>query len=87
MRLGVKRFDDPVILNTLAVVDQRLRRTTPNGAVLAPLQLRRLRRACATAAVGHAGGLAQTFGRLWPIFAGERGEYELLAGRPANTAT
>ena len=26
----------------------------------------------------------QTFGRLWPIFAGERGEYELLAGRSAT---
>ena len=26
-----------------------------------------------------------TFGRVWPIFAGERGEYELLAGRPADT--
>ena len=24
-----------------------------------------------------------TLGRAWPIFAGERGEYELLAGRPA----
>ena len=29
-------------------------------------------------------GSRQTFGRLWPIFAGERGEYELLAGRPAD---
>jgi glucoamylase len=26
----------------------------------------------------------RTLGRAWPIFAGERGEYELLAGRPAN---
>ena len=25
----------------------------------------------------------RTLGRAWPIFAGERGEYELLAGRPA----
>ncbi|MET0513380.1 MAG: hypothetical protein ABW135_17060 [Thermoleophilaceae bacterium] len=25
-----------------------------------------------------------TFGRIWRIFAGERGEYELLAGRPAD---
>jgi glucoamylase len=27
----------------------------------------------------------RTLGRAWPIFAGERGEYELLAGRPAGT--
>ena len=29
-------------------------------------------------------GSRKTLGRAWPIFAGERGEYELLAGRPAN---
>jgi len=28
----------------------------------------------------------RTYGRLWPIFAGERGEYELLAGRPGLAA-
>jgi len=27
---------------------------------------------------------SRTFGRTWPIFAGERGEYELAAGRPAD---
>jgi glucoamylase len=27
----------------------------------------------------------RTFGRAWPIFAGERGEYELAAGRGAGT--
>jgi glucoamylase len=26
-----------------------------------------------------------TIGRIWPIFAGERGEYELLAGRSAQS--
>ncbi len=26
----------------------------------------------------------RTLGRVWPIFSGERGEYELLAGRPAD---
>jgi len=28
--------------------------------------------------------LGQTHGRLWPLLTGERGEYELLAGRPAT---
>ena len=45
VRLGVKRFDDPVILNTLAVVDARLRSPDAQRGVLAPLHLRRLRRA------------------------------------------
>jgi glucoamylase len=31
VRLGVKRFDDPVVLNTMAVVDRVLGVTTPNG--------------------------------------------------------
>ena len=31
MRLGVKRADDPTILNTIAVVDQQLAVDTPNG--------------------------------------------------------
>jgi glucoamylase len=29
-------------------------------------------------------GTFRTFGRAWPIFAGERGEYELAAGRDAG---
>ena len=28
----------------------------------------------------------QTLGRAWPLLAGERGEYELLAGRDARAA-
>ena len=34
---------------------------------------------------GGWGTRGSTFGRLWPVLAGERGEYELLAGRPADT--
>ncbi len=45
--------------------------------------------ATASAATGSRGGCSRTTpagrsGRAWPIFAGERGEYELLAGRPAT---
>jgi glucoamylase len=85
VRLGVKRFDDPVILNTLEVVDQRLRRTTPNGT----FWHRYIYDGYGERSNGGGWlitkeGSRQTFGRLWPIFAGERGEYELLAGRPAD---
>lgn len=86
VRLGVKRFDDPVILNTLEVVDQRLRRTTPNG----DFWHRFVYDGYGESRTGAGWritkeGSRQTFGRLWPIFAGERGEYELLAGRPADS--
>jgi glucoamylase len=85
VRLGVKRFDDPVILETLEVVDQRLRGTTPNG----DFWHRFVYDGYGESRTGGGWritkeGSRQTFGRLWPIFAGERGEYELLAGRPAD---
>ncbi len=84
VRLGVKRFDDPVILNTLAVVDENLRSTTPNG----PFWHRYTYDGYGETAKGGPWSITEpnartTFGRVWPIFAGERGEYELLAGRPA----
>ena len=76
VRLGVLRADDPAILSTLPVVDRELGVDTPNGDVLASLQPRRLRRDARPAARSG----PTTRGRLWPIFAGERGEYELAAG-------
>ena len=85
VRLGVKRFDDPVILNTLEVVDQRLRRRRPNGASgTASSTTATARRATGAGWRITKENSRLTFGRLWPIFAGERGEYELLAGRPAD---
>jgi glucoamylase len=81
VRLGIKRFDDPVIVNTLAVIDQRLRGTTPNGAFWHRFVVDDYGERADGGAWGARGS---TFGRLWPILAGERGEYELLAGRPAD---
>lgn len=86
VRLGVKCADDPVIRNTAVVVDRQLSLRTPTGqfwhrysgdgygetATGAPWD------------VGFPAGSRTTIGRLWPIFAGERGEYELLAGGPAR---
>ena len=82
VRLGVKRFDDPTVLNTLAVVDSRLRRTTPNGAFWHRFSFDDYGERADGGAWGTRGS---TFGRLWPVLAGERGEYELLSGRPADT--
>jgi glucoamylase len=81
VRLGVKRFDDPVVLNTLGVVDGRLRGTTPLGAFWHRFSFDDYGERPNGGGWGTRGS---TFGRLWPILAGERGEYELLAGRPAD---
>jgi glucoamylase len=86
VRLGVKRFDDPVVVATKQVVDQRLSVRTPNGRLWHRFDFD----GYGEKADGGPWDITDpdtftTFGRLWPIFAGERGEYELLAGRKAGT--
>ncbi|QFZ23715.1 glycoside hydrolase family 15 protein [Saccharothrix syringae] len=77
VRLGVRRHDDPVVRNTVRVVDDQLKRGPfwhrYNGDGYGE------RADGGPWNIGH----GRTYGRLWPIFAGERGEYELLAGDPA----
>jgi glucoamylase len=82
VRLGVLAPDDPNILSTLGVVDAQLSTLTPNGRFWhrytgdgygeqkngQPWD------------VGFPPGSQTTVGRVWPIFAGERGEYELAGG-------
>jgi glucoamylase len=83
VRLGVKRADDPVIRNTVRVVDQQLKeqgywhRFTQDGY--------------GETADGRPWSInwptpTRTYGRLWPLLSGERGEYELLAGDKATAA-
>jgi glucoamylase len=84
VRLGVRRADDPVIENTIAVVDKELGEQTPAGQ----LWHRFTNDGYGEQASGGPWNViwptpTRTYGRLWPIFAGERGEYELLAGNPA----
>ncbi|KJK53027.1 hypothetical protein UK23_01445 [Lentzea aerocolonigenes] len=81
VRLGVKRADDPVIRNTVEVVDQQLKEqgywhrftqdgygeTKDGGPWNVPNPVR-------------------TYGRLWPLLTGERGEYELLIDQKASAA-
>lgn len=88
VRLGVKPADDPIIRNSVAVVDDQLAVDTPNGTFWhrfnedgygetldgGPWRLLE-----PDTAPKH-----RTYGRIWPIFAGERGEYELLAGDRAS---
>ncbi len=83
VRLGVKPASDPIIRNTLAVVDEHLATTTPAGQ----FWHRFTSDGYGERADGGPWNIDQptphrTYGRLWPIFAGERGEYALLAGDP-----
>jgi glucoamylase len=96
VRLGVKRAGDPTIRNTLTVVDQQLASGDPSGRTFwhrfnfdgygekkdgSPWD------------IGFPANPTEiwsnntTIGRNWPIFGGERGEYDLLAGSPASART
>jgi glucoamylase len=82
---GAKPFDDAVIRNSLTVTDKVLRVQTPNG----PVWHRFTFDGYGETATGADWDIFptkgnQTFGRVWPILTGERGEYELLAGHSAT---
>jgi len=83
VRFGVKPPDDPNILRTLPVVDRELSELTPNGRFWHRYNHDGYGE---TAAGNPFPGTPEDpgIGRLWPIFAGERGEYELAAGRSAR---
>ncbi|WP_431823762.1 glycoside hydrolase family 15 protein [Burkholderia sp. F1] len=83
VRLGVKPADDPVILNSLAVIDAQLGVTTPNGMFWHRYTFDGYgeQRDGSAWRMGLPAGSQMTIGRAWPIFAGERGEYELAANR------
>lgn len=80
VRLGVKRHDDPIVQNSVKVVDAVLGEQTPAGQHWH----RFTDDGYGEKADGGQWDLQgeRTYGRLWPLFAGERGEYELLAGQP-----
>lgn len=83
---GVKRWDDPTVLNSLAVGDDQLAADTPHGRIWHRFSFDGYGE---TAADGGDWDIfptaaRQTLGRAWPLLTGERGEYELLAGRRAD---
>ena len=77
VRLGVKPADDRAIRSTLPVVDAQLGVRTPNGQ----FWHRYNHDGYGETADGGPFPGPGNRGRLWPIFAGERGEYELAAGQ------
>ena len=80
VRLGVLRADDPDVRSTIPVVDKVLGVTTPTG------QFWHRYNGDGYGETPTGGGFSEpgNTGRLWPIFAGERGEYELAAGQLAR---
>ena len=86
---GVKKWNDQTVRNSLIVGDQTsaypLRVDTPSG----PVWHRFTYDGYGEQADGRDWDLffdnpaRQTRGRLWPLLTGERGEYELIAGRSA----
>jgi glucoamylase len=76
VRLGVRAADDPSIVDSLAVIDQVIKRELPQG----PGWRRYNHDGYGQKADGSAyDGTGE--GRCWPILTGERGHYELAAGR------
>jgi glucoamylase len=85
VRLGVKRPDDPTVLNSIAVVDQRIAVDTPNGRFWHRFDFDGYgEQLNGDPWNAFDPGTRATRGRAWPIFAGERGEYNLAAGGTAN---
>jgi glucoamylase len=76
VRFGLRAADDPRIVNTVKVVDATLKVDTPRGPVWHRYQ--------GDGYGEHADGGpfdGTGVGRAWPLLTGERGHYELAAGR------
>jgi len=77
VRFGLRRPDDPCILNTLRVIDGELKRELPQG----PGWRRFTKDAYGEDERGQAFGVTDHGqGRCWPLLTGERAHYELAAG-------
>ncbi|HLX38119.1 MAG TPA: glycoside hydrolase family 15 protein [Candidatus Binataceae bacterium] len=79
VRYGIRRADDPLIEATVRVVDASLRHDFPQGPCF-------LRYSHDGYGQQDDGGPFTSYGRgrPWPLLTGERGHYELAAGRDAR---
>ncbi len=90
VRLGVKAANDPNIVQSLSVVDDQLGVQTPSGTFWHRYNFDGYGEQADGSqwdigfdpcGVSSCTQPQATIGRAWPIFAGERGEYELAAGQ------
>jgi glucoamylase len=75
VRLGIRAADDPIILDSIKVIDRVLKRDLPQG----PCWRRYNHDGYGQKADGR-GFDGTGIGRSWPILTGERGHYEVAAG-------
>jgi glucoamylase len=76
VRLGIRPAGDPIIANSVKVIDSTIRTETPNGP-----GFRRYNHDGYGETYFGGPWLGEGIGRLWPIFTGERGEYEIARGQ------
>jgi glucoamylase len=76
VRLGIRAADDPLVRDSIEVIDRVLKKDLPQG----PGWRRYNHDGYGQKADGGAFD-GQGIGRSWPILTGERGHYELAAGR------
>ena len=76
VRLGIRPADDPIIAHSVRIIDSTIRVETPNGP-----SFRRYSHDGYGETYFGGPWLGEGIGRLWPIFTGERGEYEIALGR------
>ena len=76
VRYGIRRADNPIVLATVSVIDAVLKTDTPAG----PVWHRYNHDGYGQQADGGPFTSSGT-GRVWPLLTGERGHYELAAGR------
>jgi glucoamylase len=76
VRFGIRAADDPIVRSSVEVIDRVLRRELPQG----PCWRRYNHDGYGQKADGSAYD-GEGVGRSWPILTGERGHYELAAGR------
>jgi glucoamylase len=79
VRLGIKRADDPLIVESLALIDQLIKVETPSGSGW----YRYKHDAYGETDDGGNYDGRTGRGRLWSLLTGERGEYELARGNRA----
>ncbi len=77
VRFGLRAADDPKILNTIKIIDAKLKVDTPYG----PCWHRYSNDGYGEDAYGNAySNNGYGIGRAWPLLTGERGHYEIAAG-------
>ena len=76
VRFGIRAPDDPIVLSSIEVIDRVLRRELPQGPCWRRYNFDGYGQYDDGKAFDGAG-----VGRSWPILTGERGHYELAAGR------